>query len=1293
MTTPTNNNKPSFATFASQYISRQAAAATSAGSPTSPSRSGAAASTSTLSGGQPMFFSFTTDEGDESGSFGYAERGRGNGNGNGGRSAFGGRSGFGFGAFGAFGMGRGAEEDTGGGRRGGKGKGRKDVDLDDEDDPHLMLGLDDDEDLNEGIDLEEKHAQEKPKAPIHEQDDEDPYLRLDEAEEDDSSLPLHQQRQQQQRIPLLPPQPPRAASPSASTSSQPGWLAHLTRSPSPLPPQSETDTETEEEEPGRMFVASPSSAQGQSGKGKAAQQQQQRAAVPPPPRTQHATTPARGQQQQHQQQQQHLSLSMSLTDSLLPRDGHSRALDMFSLPDPLHLQSNSSSTSRRRQRRRLKHNDPLPLTIYLSLLLVLLLALFLLLVLTHRPANFPPALLPYAIVLRTIPVLVGTALTTAALSYVHVWLLSVFVRPVMIATEVGVPLGLFGCAIWAFVGSFGGAEGAGWGETTGLRIFSLFPLVLSLLLFRRLLHTLPRKIHTTSAMLTMSTRLLMHHTPLLLALSPALLLGMLLISVPFVALGVRFLLVGYTTKAGGADGGRLEWHVKAWADWGIAFVLAMWVWTWAVARGVLRTTTAGVVGEWYFGDPTLPPPPPLSTHTIHAALFRSTQPSLGSVVLAGLILTLMRLVFLFLALIHRLPGLLLRIAAWAGEGAVSSILPFPASSTTGTAARMGVGAASRFARMGATRLSATGLGVSFATWVVRKVVPGVRDLEGWVRGKVGRVSEYALVYVGLTGVGFWEAAKRGSVLVGGVGNGVGGQVQQQQQVQERMQGQGQGQGQGRGGKSARGGRGRGQAQGGRQTRNQRSQQQNQQAEQQEPLVPGRAFSASEPALSLLTLSPLTMTLPSALLSYLFVAHTLGAPHEALGVALLAGGTTLLVGAFCTGLVGDVADTLFLCYCIDKAGTGLPPVATTSAAAFGNNRGDAETMGRMRREEVRAVFEYGYVPPVASGRGGLGDEEEGSALFDARALMRRGQGTAAPPGGGRNTSNKLPNKPETIVPLRSPLPLGGADSPPPASSHHRQVNNGGSGSGGNVPFGLGSAASRMGIPVPNRRQGGVARAYTIGSDEEESGDDDGLIGMGAGETPTQGQYVRQQQQQQPTQQQGRAHNRTQADEDDLDPFGSSSVVGDDDEVVAKTPIAAASVGGSGHRHGFAAFLQPQQGHLGQAQAVQGRQKMMTSTQELNVKSRFLMDMNASAASTASSASQASEGVSEASQEEGEEVGGFEPASMLGSQFGPGSVGASASGGAAPHGHEHGHGHDEQASDGEGSELGPGSDFFK
>jgi hypothetical protein len=61
----------------------------------------------------------------------------------------------------------------------------------------------------------------------------------------------------------------------------------------------------------------------------------------------------------------------------------------------------------------------------------------------------------------------------------------------------------------------------------------------------------------------------------------------------------------------------------------------------------------------------------------------------------------------------------------------------------------------------------------------------------------------------------------------------------------------------------------------------------------------------------LGIAPLTLTLPLALKAYLFVAHTLEAPDQALEAALLAGSITAPVGLFCVGLVSGVYIQLIL----------------------------------------------------------------------------------------------------------------------------------------------------------------------------------------------------------------------------------------------------------------------------------------------------------------------------------------------------------------------------------------------
>jgi len=74
---------------------------------------------------------------------------------------------------------------------------------------------------------------------------------------------------------------------------------------------------------------------------------------------------------------------------------------------------------------------------------------------------------------------------------------------------------------------------------------------------------------------------------------------MLLASIPFVTLIFRLLLVGYSTKVSESV---FEWHVKAYANWAIAGTLSIWLWSWAVARGILRMTCASVIGAWYFAE-------------------------------------------------------------------------------------------------------------------------------------------------------------------------------------------------------------------------------------------------------------------------------------------------------------------------------------------------------------------------------------------------------------------------------------------------------------------------------------------------------------------------------------------------------------------------------------------------------------------------------------------------------------------------------------------------------------------
>ncbi|KAI4517439.1 hypothetical protein K525DRAFT_228605 [Schizophyllum commune Loenen D] len=626
--------------------------------------------------------------------------------------------------------------------------------------------------------------------------------------------------------------------------------------------------------------------------------------------------------------------SLSLTASLLPRP----APGTFHLPDPRHL-----------PRGRRKYNDAPWLSAYLFAVSACVLGAFLLLILAHttRPPNGSTSKLPYATLLRTVPLVCVSAVVAAVLTYVHVLALRYAVRPVLAATEAFVPAALTICSIWAFAGSFVTEDGVEptWGETVGLRLFALIPLVFAVITGRRLLRGLPRRLHAASATLSLVTDVLFGELarpfvaggePYLLALSPALLLAALLASIPFATVVFRLLLVGYFKKE---DAGY-AWNVKGWARWALVGAIATWLWTWAVARGILRMSAAGVVGAWYFAGAESPRHRPTDTHTIHAALFRATQTSLGTVCLAGAILSSLRALALISALLSRLPP-------WLTLGAMST---HPVANMLKPVAL----------------LAASGI-----AWAVR-----------WLETVGEGVGGDALVYAGLTGEPFWKAAGRSAALAGPVGSTTG--PSGGQPLQERGWGW------------AR-----------RQRRN----------------------GFGDAPLALLTLAPLTLCLPFALGAYMFTAHTLGAPNEAFGAAILVGSVAGLVGRFSIGVVVDCADTLYLCYCIDKdAGQKRRPEVFALFESL-EREPRPEAPARQRPEEAQ-LFLGGQPGQPSSGRHARPTRQE-QQLFEA---MQEGQeeqlfgGRGQEAGGQAGDARTHRSHPSQGSAARAPLPLEGSEFP-------------------------------------------------------------------------------------------------------------------------------------------------------------------------------------------------------------------------------------------------------------------------
>lgn len=309
---------------------------------------------SSLSSSQPLFFSFTTDEGSRAGNDHNSE-------------------------------------------------------LDDLDDPHLHAGRM--SGMSSKGDYRSRNHQ------IEEEDD--PYLRLDEED-----MPPGASRHASQSIPLM-------ASDFGQAESQDfpkGWLAHQASPPRRLRASSPS--------PSRFSLDSPESIAGPSHP----IQPILRSQSPPPP-------PSRTRE----------PVSLSLTESLLPRDGTSRPIDVFSLPDPRHI-----------SRARRKFNDSYWTILWCTGVTICFFFSILLIFIKRRPDKIRGPL-PYLTLLHTVPLFTILTFVSAAVAYVHIFLLRIFVKPVMVVTSVFIPVTLFISSIWAFVGSFmwGGDQEPTWGETVG----------------------------------------------------------------------------------------------------------------------------------------------------------------------------------------------------------------------------------------------------------------------------------------------------------------------------------------------------------------------------------------------------------------------------------------------------------------------------------------------------------------------------------------------------------------------------------------------------------------------------------------------------------------------------------------------------------------------------------------------------------------------------------------------------------------------------------------------------------
>ncbi|KAE8221693.1 hypothetical protein CF319_g4984 [Tilletia indica] len=382
----------------------------------------------------------------------------------------------------------------------------------------------------------------------------------------------------------------------------------------------------------------------------------------------------------------------------------------------------------------------------------------------------------------------------------------VWVRNALLAIPAVLGLGW----VWALAGSFVYDDeqwtGGGW-STTGLRLFSLIPLAMAFL-FARSVYKRRSALSRSIAVLELSCSILLAH-PYIFLVALAQLGIFILLTIPFLTIFARLFLVGHFSNVGGQGEGKV-WITSSRAAWLAWITFGTWLWTWAVLRGIQRVTIAGVVSHWYFhrtgpeGASMNAPPsataagnappaagtseagpsaatstaaktggaspkpaagawlaeedrprsrnanargggggggliPPTPEDVVRASLARATGPSFGTIILAALVLSLLRLATIMAWCARRVSKAIARsaerpIALGMDDGGI-------------------VGGMGRF-------VASRGLSI----WL-QPVGHGAAVLAG-LTAVAQSVSEYALVYTGITGEAFWKGARRAGRLVG-----------------------------------------------------------------------------------------------------------------------------------------------------------------------------------------------------------------------------------------------------------------------------------------------------------------------------------------------------------------------------------------------------------------------------------------------------------------------------------------------------------------------------------------------
>lgn len=229
-------------------------------------------------------------------------------------------------------------------------------------------------------------------------------------------------------------------------------------------------------------------------------------------------------------------------------------------------------------------------------------------------------------------------LVAVIVSLLWLAILRSYVRHLVYAILVAVPIILFSFSLFPFISSFKGQWNGLSIQDKAMRWFSSIPGILTgvwIYSIYRGRHSLGKAID----ILEFSCRILAAN-PGLIASGLTALIGVITWTWIWMAMFTRVFLGGHLSTA------KNFFILDAGTWWLGIFFFFVYLWTLGVGAGIQRATTAATISQWYFHRFTVPAPTP--KQVILAALSHSTGTLFGTICLHTLILLIIRLPFLIL---------------------------------------------------------------------------------------------------------------------------------------------------------------------------------------------------------------------------------------------------------------------------------------------------------------------------------------------------------------------------------------------------------------------------------------------------------------------------------------------------------------------------------------------------------------------------------------------------------------------------------------------------------------------